>query len=66
MTEVVVAVFAASRAAEAAVQDLKVARIPSAVIQQGVCDGSSLRDGKAVWHGVASAWQKPFGYGCSR
>jgi hypothetical protein len=59
MTEVVVAVFAASRAADAAVRDLKVARIPSAVIQQGVSDHSSLHDGKAVWHSVASAWQKP-------
>lgn len=58
MTEVVVAVFTASPAADAAVQDLKVARIPSAVIQQEVSDPALHQDSKAVWPSLAGAWQK--------
>jgi hypothetical protein len=48
MTELVFAVFDASSAANAAVQDLEVARIPSAVIQRGVRDGLELRDNSSA------------------
>jgi hypothetical protein len=41
MTELVLAVFDADSAANAAIQDLEVARIPSAVIQRGVRNNSS-------------------------
>ena len=41
MTELVLAVFDADSAANAAIQDLEVARIPSAVIQRGVRNDSS-------------------------
>ena len=44
MRELVLAVFDAASAADAAVQDLEVARIPSAVIQRGVRDGPEFRD----------------------
>ena len=54
MTELVTAVFEASSMAEAAIQDLEMARIPSVVIQRGV---SGDRDGNAsTWHSVADAW----------
>jgi hypothetical protein len=55
MTETVTAVFETSTTAEAAIQDLKVARIPSAVVQRG-----ALReDSSAVWHRNANTWQRP-------
>ena len=38
MNEVVVAVFRSASAAEAAVEDLKVARVPSATVRQFVSD----------------------------
>jgi hypothetical protein len=44
MTEVVIAVFNAASAADAAVQDLEAARIPSAVIRREVRDNLDLRD----------------------
>jgi hypothetical protein len=44
MTEMVIAVFDATSAADAAVQDLEVARIPSAVIRREVPDNPELRD----------------------
>ena len=51
MTELVTAVFEAPSTAEAAIQDLEMARIPSVVIQRGV---SGDRDGSAsTWHSVA-------------
>ena len=54
MTELVTAVFEAPSMAEAAIQDLEMARIPSVAIQRGV---SGDRDGKAsTWHSVAGAW----------
>ena len=54
MTELVTAVFEAPSTAEAAIQDLEMARIPSVVIQRGV---SGDRDGSAsTWHSVADAW----------
>jgi hypothetical protein len=54
MTELVTAVFEAPSTAEAAIQDLEVARIPSVVIQRGT---SGDRDGSASsWHSVAGAW----------
>ena len=54
MTDMVTAVFEASSTAEAAIQDLEVARIPSVVIQRGT---SGDRDGSAsTWHSVAGAW----------
>jgi hypothetical protein len=56
MTELVTAVFEAPSTAEAAIQDLEMARIPSVVIQRGV---SGDRDGNAsasTWHSVADAW----------
>jgi hypothetical protein len=48
MRELVLAVFDAASAADAAVQDLEVARIPSAVIQRGVRDGPELRDNSSA------------------
>jgi hypothetical protein len=54
MTELVTAVFEAPSMAEAAIQDLEMARIPTAVIQRGI---SGDRDGSArTWDSVASAW----------
>jgi len=54
MTELVTAVFEAPSTAEAAIQDLEMARIPSVVIQRGV---SGNRDGSvSTWDSVASAW----------
>ncbi len=59
MTEIVRALFDTPATAEAAMRDLKVARIPSAVIQRGGSD-STLREGSdAIWHRNASAWQRP-------
>jgi hypothetical protein len=59
MTELVVAVFDTSSTADAALQDLRAARIPSAVIRKER-GGSALRRGSnAVWHRSASAWQRP-------
>ena len=43
MTELVLAVFDAALAADAAVRDLEVARIPSAVIQLAVPGGAGVR-----------------------
>jgi adenosine/AMP kinase len=48
MTELVLAVFDAASAADAAVQDLEVAHIPSAVIQRGVRNGPELRDNSSA------------------
>ena len=54
MTELVTGVFEAPSMAEAAIQDLETARIPSVVIQRGA---SGDRDGSAgTWHNVADAW----------
>jgi hypothetical protein len=52
MTEIVIAVFDASSAADAAVQDLEVARIPSAVIRRETRDVSELRadSSASAWH----------------
>ena len=48
MTELVTAVFDTPAKAEAAVQDLNVARIPSAVVQRGT--GNSVSGAKpGVW-----------------
>ena len=59
MTELVTAVFEASSMAEAAIQDLEMARIPSAVIQRGT---SGDRDGSAgTWDNVANAWHNKRG-----
>ena len=53
MTELMTAVFEASSMAEAAIQDLEMARVPSVVIQRGV---SGDRDGRAsTWDSVTSA-----------
>jgi hypothetical protein len=59
MTEIVTAVFETPAMAEAAVQDLNVARIPSAVIQRGTGDSALRADSNAVWHRNANAWQRP-------
>jgi hypothetical protein len=52
MTELFTAVFEAPSTAEAAIQDLETARIPSAVIQRGV----SGDRGASTWHNAADAW----------
>ena len=44
MTEVVVAVFDSSSTADAAVRDLKVARIPSAVVQSVISESARTDD----------------------
>jgi hypothetical protein len=61
MTELVIAVFEAASAANAAIQDLEVARIPSAVIQHETGSGPQLRDDSNTsdWRRSASAWQRP-------
>jgi hypothetical protein len=56
VTEVVVAVFDSSLAAEAAFQDLKVARIPSAVFERGISESVINRDTNAVWPRKAGTW----------
>jgi hypothetical protein len=48
MTELVLAVFDAASAADAAVQDLEVARIPSAVIQRKVSGSTSAQPSVTV------------------
>ena len=42
MTELILAVFEVASAADAAVQDLEVARIPSAVVQREVSGSTAL------------------------
>jgi hypothetical protein len=59
MTEVVFALFDTRSAADAAVRDLQVARIPSAVVQKSVSDSALGQDSNAAWHRHASAWQRP-------
>jgi hypothetical protein len=59
MTELVIAVFETPTIAEAAVQDLNVARIPSAVVQRGPGNSALREDSNAVWHRNANAWQRP-------
>jgi hypothetical protein len=54
MTEIVVAVFETSSSADAAVEDLTAARIPSAAVQRG---GS--HSALPVWHRNANRWQMP-------
>ena len=44
MNEVVVAVYSSASAAEAAVEDLKVARVPSATIRQFVSDPAAQEE----------------------
>ena len=59
MTEIVTALFETPSRAEAAINDLKVARIPSAVVQRGG-GGSALReDSNAIWPQNATNWQRP-------
>jgi hypothetical protein len=48
MTEMVIAVFETASAADAAVQDLDVARIPSAVIRRGMRDDRTLPDNRST------------------
>ena len=59
MTELVTAVFDTPAKAEAAVQDLNVARIPSAVVQRGTGNSTLRVDSNAVWQRNANAWQRP-------
>jgi hypothetical protein len=59
MIEIVTAVFETPANAEAAVQDLNVARIPSAVVQRGTSSSALREDSNAVWHRNANAWQRP-------
>jgi hypothetical protein len=60
MTEMVIAVFETASAADAAVQDLDVARIPSAVIRRGMRDDRVLPDNQST-----SSPQSKRGYGLS-
>jgi hypothetical protein len=53
MTELVLAVFDAASAADAAVQDLEVAGIPSAVIRRGVPGNRSAPSAVTVADAVA-------------
>jgi hypothetical protein len=59
MTEIVTAVFATSSTAEAAMNHLKVARIPSAVVQRGNSDSALREDSNALRHQNAKNWQRP-------
>jgi len=56
MTEVVVAVFDSSLAAEAAIRDLKVARIPSAVVERGMSESVISEEINAVSRRKAREW----------
>lgn len=60
MAEIVIAVFEAASAADAAVRDLEVARIPSAVIGREISGDRERRDSGDVsaWQGTASAWHR--------
>ncbi len=59
MTEIVTAVFETPSTAEAAINDLKVARIPSAVVQRGGSRSALRDDSNAVWNRNANTWQRP-------
>jgi hypothetical protein len=59
MTEIVRALFESPATAEAAIEDLKVARIPSAVVRRGGGDSALRTDSNAIWHRNANAWQRP-------
>ena len=59
MTEIVVAVFETTSSADAAVEDLNAARVPSAVVQRGGGESTIRDDSYAVWHSNASRWQMP-------
>ena len=59
MTEIVRALFETPATAEAAIQDLSVARIPSAVVRRGSGDSVLRTDSDAIWHRNANAWQRP-------
>jgi len=59
MTEIVVAVFETPSSADAAVEDLTAARIPSAAVQRGGSDSALREDSSAVWHRTANRWQMP-------
>jgi hypothetical protein len=59
MTEIVTAVFETPWTADAAARDLKVARIPTAVVQRGGSDTTIREDSNAIWHRNASQWQMP-------
>jgi hypothetical protein len=56
VTEVIVAVFESSLAAEAAVQDLEVARIPSAVVERLISESVVSEDIDALSPGKVKAW----------
>ena len=60
MTEMVIAVFETASAADAAVQDLDVARIPSAVIRREMRNDPALPDNRST-----SDRQSKRGYGLS-
>jgi hypothetical protein len=59
MIEIVRALFETPATAEAAIRDLKVARIPSAVVRRGGGDSALGADSNASWHRNANAWQRP-------
>jgi len=59
MTEIVTAVFETPSTADAAVSDLKVARIPTAVVQRGGSNTTIRDDSDAIWQRNASHWQMP-------
>ena len=58
MTEIVRALFETPATAEAAIQDLRVARIPSAVIEGGD-RGNAPQGSEPLWDRNANAWQRP-------
>ena len=59
MTELVTAVFETPSSAEAAINDLKVARIPSAVVQRGGGGSALHQESNAIWPQNAANWQRP-------
>ena len=59
MTEIVTAIFETPSTADAVVSDLKVARIPTAVVERGGSETTIREDSDAIWHRNASHWQMP-------
>ena len=60
MTEIVRAVFDTASTANAAMEDLKVARVPSAVMQMTSATVQRLQSNSpSDWRRSADAWQRP-------
>jgi hypothetical protein len=59
MTETITGVFETPSTAKAAVDNLKMARIPTAVVRFGGIGSTIREDSDAIWQSNASRWQMP-------